>query len=298
MTNLLTETANLLAFVRVVETGSFSAAARQMATTPSAISKSVARVEKVLGVRLFLRSTRALALTSDGQLFFERVAPLLKELQAAGEVVGEQNGLAGRLKISLPSEIARILMNRLLKDFAASHPQLNIVVGVTDRFVDVIREDYDVVFRVGHIAESELIARKLSEMEMVLVAAPSLLERHAEPVTTADLERLPFAKYHVPGRPYEVVFSNGDRIAPRGQIECDSGFALQAAALQGLGVAHLMNVVVEEDIKAGRLVRVLPQIKLPVLPFNALHGFRRSVPPRVRKICDFVASEVNKNSQH
>lgn len=296
MTNLLTETANLLAFVRTAETGSFSAAARQMASTPSAVSKSVARVEKVLGVRLFLRSTRALSLTSDGQLLFERVAPLLKELQTAGEVVGGQKGLSGRLKISLPSEVARILMDRLLADFVASHPQLSVIVGVTDRFVDVIREDYDVVFRVGHNAESELIARKLSEMEMVLVAAPSLLEQHGEPSSLVDLEKLPFAKYHFPGRPYELIFSSGDRISPGGQIECDSGFALQTAALQGLGVAHLMGVVVAEDIKAGRLVRVLPEMKLPVLPFNALHGFRRSVPTRVRKICDFVASEVNKNS--
>ncbi|WJR66378.1 LysR family transcriptional regulator [Neorhizobium sp. CSC1952] len=297
MTNLLTETANLIAFVRTVETGSFSAAARHMATTPSAISKSVARIERVLGVRLFLRSTRALVLTSDGQLFFDRVAPLLRELQAAGDIVGGQTGLSGRLKISLPSEVARVVMDALLKDFAASHPDLSIVVGVTDRFVDVIREDYDVVFRVGRVAESELIARKLSEMEMVLVAAPSLLERYGNPVNIEDLARLPFAKYYVPGRPFEVLFSNGSRIAPGGPIECDSGFGLQAAALHGIGVAHLMKFVVADDIEAGRLVQLLPELELPSLPLNALHGFRRSVPLRVRAMCDFIANEINNISR-
>src|SRR5690606_23618726 len=136
-----------------------------------------------------------------------------------------------------------------------SHPDLSIVVGVTDRFVDVIREDYDVVFRVGRVAESELIARKLSKMEMVLVAAPSLLERYGNPVNIEDLAKLPFAKYYVPGRPFEVLFSNGSRIAPGGPIECDSGFGLQAAALHGIGVAHLMKFVVANDIEAGRLVQ-------------------------------------------
>ncbi len=293
MTNLLTETANLIAFVRTVETGSFSATARLMGTTPSAISKSVARIENVLGVRLFLRSTRALALTSDGQVFFDRVAPLLRELQTASEVVGAKKGLSGRLKISLPSELARIIMDALLKDFAASHPSLSIVVGVTDRFVDIIREDYDVVFRVGHVADSELIARKLSDVEMVLVAAPSLLERCGSPKNIEEIAKLPFAKYYIPGRPFEVLFANGSRITPGGSIECDSGFGLQAAALHGRGVAHLMKFVVAEDIKSGGLVQLLPELPLPSLPLNALHGFSRSVPLRVRALCDFIAAEVN-----
>ncbi|WP_029621292.1 LysR family transcriptional regulator [Pseudorhizobium marinum] len=293
MTSLLSETSNLIAFVRTVETGSFSAAARHMGTTPSAISKSVARVEKVLGTRLFLRSTRALTLTSDGQLFFDRVAPLLRELQTASDVVGKERGLTGRLKISLPSEIARVLMDALLRDFAESHPDLSMVVGVTDRFVDVIREDYDVVFRVGQTTESELIARKLCDLEMVLVAAPALLERHGSPTNIDDLAKLPFAKYYVPGSRYEIAFADGSRISPEGSIECDSGLGLQAAALHGRGVAYLMKFVVAEDIEAGRLIRILPGAELPSLPLNALHGFSRSVPQRVRAICDFVAKEIS-----
>lgn len=296
MTNLLAETANLIAFVRTVETGSFSATARLMGTTPSAISKSVARIESVLGVRLFLRSTRALALTSDGQLLFDRVAPLLRELQTASEVVGAEKGLSGRLKISLPSELARIIMDALLKDFAASHPDLSMVIGVTDRFVDVIREDYDVVFRVGHVADSELIAKKLSDIEMVLVAAPSFVERYGNPENIEDLAKMPFAKYYIPGRRFEVLFANGSRISPGGSIECDFGFGLQAAALHGHGVAHLMKFVVAEDMKAGGLVQLLPKLPLPSLPLNALHGFGRSVPLRVRALCDFIAAEVNKLS--
>jgi DNA-binding transcriptional LysR family regulator len=294
MTNLLNETPNLIAFVKTVECGSFSAAARQISTTPSAVSKGVARLEKALGIRLFLRSTRALSLTPDGQLFFDRISPLLRELQAAGDMVGATRELSGRLKISLPTEIARLVMDALLTDFSANHPNLRLVVGVTDRFVDVIREDYDVVFRAGRVAESDLIARKLMEMEMVLVASPAFLDRFGYPETVEELAKLPFAKHYVPGRTFEVEFANGDRIAPDGLIECDSGSGLQAAALHGLGIAYLMKTVVRRDIDAGRLVQLLPKLRLPLLPLSALHGFNRSVPQRVRAVSDFVASELHK----
>lgn len=139
MPNLLNETSGLMAFVRTAEAGSFSAAARTLDTTPSAVSKSVARLEKKIGSRLFLRSTRALTLTQDGQIFFERIAPLLRDLDSSDEAIGAGSPLAGRLRVSMPSELAPLLLPRLFTGFAADNPNLHLDIGLTDRFVDLIQ---------------------------------------------------------------------------------------------------------------------------------------------------------------
>ena len=130
--NLLNETSGLMAFVRTVEAGSFSAAARDLATTPSAVSKSVARLEKKIGTRLFLRSTRALTLTQDGQVFFDRVAPLLRDLDSSDEAIRSDASPSGRLRISMPSELAPLLLPRLFSSFAADHPNLHLDIGTID----------------------------------------------------------------------------------------------------------------------------------------------------------------------
>lgn len=292
MSNLLSEAASLVAFVKAAEVGSFSAAARQMDTTPSAVSKSVARIERVLGVRLFLRSTRALTLTADGQRLLERVGPLLRDLQNAGDDLGPEKSLAGRLKISMPSEIARLMMDTIFERLAVSHPDLHLIVGTTDRFVDVIREDYDVAFRVGHIADTELTARKLGELETVLVASPALIERSGLPITIDELAHLPFARYFMPGRPFEITFKDGTRISPKGRIECDSAYALRTAAIHGLGVAHVMRYAVSDDIEAGRLIQLLDPRLLPSAPLTALHAFGSTSPLRIKLVCDLVAQEL------
>ncbi len=184
MPHLLSEAPGLAAFVRAVEAGSFSAAARDLGTTPSAVSKSVARLERHLGAKLFRRSTRVLALTPEGQAFFDRMAPLLQEIEQSADVVQPSADLRGRLRVSLPSEIARLLMDAILTRFLAQHPSLDLEIGITDRPVDLIREDYDVVFRVGHVPASDLMVRTLAQLEMVLVASPAFLDRWGRPAAS------------------------------------------------------------------------------------------------------------------
>jgi DNA-binding transcriptional LysR family regulator len=292
MPNLLNESPGLIAFVRTVEAGSFSAAARSLNTTPSAVSKSVGRLEKHIRARLFMRSTRALTLTPDGQAFFNRVAPLLKELDTSDDVIDAAAGVAGRLRISMPSELAGLLMEPLLSKFTKAHPQVHLDLGITDRPVDLIREDYDVVFRVGQTLQGDLMMRRLAELDMVLVASPAFVEACGNPATIDDLRDLPFARYTLGGRPQPVRFSNGVTISPRGSMDSDSGYGLHAAALQGMGIAHLLRCVVETDLRSGRLVRILPDEPLPALPFCALHAFARMVPVRVKLLCDFIAHEA------
>jgi DNA-binding transcriptional LysR family regulator len=292
MPNLLNETSGLIAFVRTVEAGSFSAAARNLDTTPSAVSKSVARLEKKIGARLFLRSTRALTLTQDGRIFFERVAPLLRDLESSDEGIGSDAALSGRLRVSMPAELAPLLLPRLFTGFAADNPNLHLDIGLTDRFVDLIREDFDVVLRAGNPTQGDLIVRHLADLPMVIVASPAFLETCGNPLPVKSFAAMPFARYVLGGLVQPVRLADGSSFVPVGRVDCDSGAALIQAALAGLGAAYLLRCLVAKELQAGTLVAPAPEIALPSLPFNALHAFGRTVPLRVKLFCDFIAREA------
>ncbi|MGK7652225.1 LysR family transcriptional regulator [Roseovarius sp. B08] len=292
MPNLLNETSGMLAFVRTVESGSFSAAARNTNTTPSAISRSVARLEKLLGTRLFLRSTRALTLTQDGQQVFEHISPLLRELDSTADVIGSSNNLSGRLRVTMPGELAPLLLPGIFSRFAVKYPALHLQIGLTDRFVNLVSEDYDVAFRVGYPTEGDLIVRKLAEMPMVLAASPDLIKALGQPASLEDLERFPFVRFLVDRKVSPVRFCDGTTFTPSGRIDCDSGTGLLQAVHSGLGAVYLLRCLVAEDLEEGRLVELLPEIALPKLPLNALHAFGKTVPMRVKVLCEFVASEA------
>ncbi|MES5100074.1 LysR family transcriptional regulator [Agrobacterium sp. BA1120] len=283
MRNLLEETPGLLAFVRAAESGSFTSAAKLLGT---AASRSISRLEKQIGARLFLRSTRALTLTPNGHLFLERVAPLLKELSNAGDVLSR--GLSGRLKISIPNELAAMLIDAIMEKIAKPNPALRLEIGISDRFVDVIREDYDVVFRVGRLPSSELSARKIADMEMVIVASSELLASLGNPRTVDDLSSFPFARYAQGGKGFQITFEDGSIAAPPSVIDCDSGFGLHRAALHGIGAAYLMRCIVSDDIERGRLVALNVGADLPILPLSAVHAFGLHPPHKVVSLCDLI----------
>lgn len=300
MPNLLGETSGLMAFVRTVEAGSFSAAARDLDTTPSAVSKSVSRLEKKIGTRLFLRTTRALTLTQDGQAFFERVGPLLRELDSSDEAITSRSAPSGRLRVSMPVEFAPMLLPGLFTRFAATYPDLHLDVGLTDRFVNLVREDYDVVLRAGEPTQGDLMVRPLADLPMVVVASEPFMKtwgsqrlaQGAAQVPAQDLARLPFARYVSNGVIAPVRLADGTSFVPSGRVDCDSGLAMIQAAVAGLGAAYLLRCLVAAELKTGALVDLAPHLSLPRLPFNALHAFGRTAPLRVRLFCDFVASEA------
>lgn len=292
MSTLLNQSAGLVAFVRAVEAGSFSAAARNAGTTPSAISKAIRRLEAELGAQLFRRSTRTLSLTPDGQAFFNRIAPLLRDIQDSADAVRPTGGARGRLQVSMPGELGRLLMEPITTRFLAAHPQLELDLALADRHVDVIGEGYDVVFRVGSTLESGLKMRTLASLDMVLVASPAFLHRAGEPHSVRELRELPFVRYLFAGRTLPLTFKDGSTIAPRGRIGLDTGFGLHAAALSGMGIAHLMKCTVQADLDRGNLVQLLRDHPLPPLPLLALHAFGKLTPARVRLFSDFIEQEI------
>ncbi len=291
MPSLLNEMSGMMAFVRSVEVGSFSAAARDLTTTPSAVSKSVARLEEKLNTRLFLRSTRALRLTQDGQAFFDRVAPLLKQLDSGDDAFSEQSSPSGRLRVSMPRDMAPLLLPGLFSQFATAYPDLHLDIGLTDRYVDLIREDYDVVLRVGRPKERDLIVRRMAVLPTVLVASQAYLDRWGMPHSVEELMSMPFARYSMNGQLSPLVLG-GVSFTPTGRVSCDSGAALIHAARQGLGVALLLRCLVAAELRTGELVRLAPELSLPDGEFSALHAFGRFAPSRVRLFLDYIAKEA------
>lgn len=292
MSSLLNQSASLIAFVRAVEAGSFSAAARNAGTTPSAISKSVARLEAELNAKLFRRSTRMLSLTPEGQAFFERVAPLLQAIDDSADALRHTGGARGHLRVSMPSEIGRLLMPRIHSVFLADHPQVELDLTLVDHRVEVIREGYDVIFRVGSLADSDLKSRTLAHLDMALVASPAFLAQWGNPTSIDELRALPFVRYQLNGRTLPIVFANGETLVPRGRIGLDSGFGIRAAALEGMGMAYLMQCTVQRDLDRGDLVRVLPEEKLPTRAIHSLHAFGTLTPIRIKLFADFVQREL------
>jgi DNA-binding transcriptional LysR family regulator len=291
MIDPLDNAAGLAAFVNTVEAGSFSAAARLAGATPSSVSKSVARLERRLGVLLFARSTRTLNLSPEGAAYFERISPLLTALGEAQDAVQTAGAAEGRLRVTLPTEIGRLLMDPLTRIFLPRHPGIRLELDTTDRHVDLIREGYDLALRAGQVDDTELLTRALGETPLVLVASPDHLDRHGRPADLPALKAARHVRYRLGGRPFPIRFADGAIVQPEGVLDCDSGFALRAAAVNGVGIAQLMRWTVEEDLRAGRLEIVMPHAPLPVVPLRMLHAFRRFQPLRARLFSDFVADQ-------
>lgn len=292
MTDLLDNAAGLTAFINTVETGSFSAAARLAGTTPSSVSKSVARLERRLGVVLFTRSTRTLNLTLEGAAYFERVMPLLRALGEAQDVVQTAAVAHGRLRVSLPTDLGRQLMDPLTRIFLKRHPQIHLELHMADRHVDLIREGYDLALRAGAVDDSALTIRALGRAPLVLVASPDHLDQHGRPETLEALADARHIRYRLDGRPFPITFASGATLSPEGVLDCDSGFALRAAAINGVGIAQLLRWTVDEDLRAGRLEIVMPDAPLPTVPLQILHAFGRLQPLRARLFADFVAEQA------
>ncbi len=283
----------LSAFVRAVEAGSFTGGAKLLGTTPSAISKSIARLEQRVGARLFHRSTRSFSLTAEGQDYFDRISPLMRALEEASDSLRSGQEPAGRLRLSMPADLGRFLMQAITTQFLPHHPHVKLDVSLTDRHVDLIREGFDLTIRVGRVADTGLMSRSLGELPLVLVASPAYLSARGEPRSTDDLRHHAHVRYMLAGRPFPITFADGTSLTPEGALDADSGDALRIAAVNGLGIAQILRTNVHEELSAGLLSVVLPEIPMPSVPVQALHAFGRIMPSRARVFLDFVAARIH-----
>jgi DNA-binding transcriptional LysR family regulator len=292
MTTIMEKTSGLAAFVRTLDAGSFAEAGRLLGATPSAVSKSVARLERRLGVRLIQRSTRTLSATAEGAAYYERVAPLLRAIDDAEAVVQHADTARGVLRVTVPVLFGRPLIAAWSEWFVVRHPAIRLELSVTDRQVDLIREGYDVAVRMGRLEDTGLVGRSLGTARFMLAASPGYLQRRGLPRSLAELRRHACLRFVSAGRPSPWGFADGTDFAPEGPFDTDDGLTLRHAALAGAGIAQLPHFAIADDLAAGRLAEVLPDRPMIGIPIHALHAFGRQLPLRARLFIDFLVERM------
>ncbi|MGD1880431.1 MAG: LysR family transcriptional regulator [Kiloniellaceae bacterium] len=281
-------------FVQVVELGGFSHAARQLGLSQSAVSKLISRLEARLGARLFNRSTRRLDLTAEGCAFYERATAILSDIEEAERQAGRGEQPVGRIRLNTSASYATHILEPMLPAFLVQYPEIMLDIVLTDTVIDLLAERTDVVVRAGPLKDSSLIARKLGETPMLIVAAPDYLQRAGEPAGVADLDRHKRIGF---GYPREIegwrFIVNGAPIHanPAISVQASDGEAIRRLALKGLGLARLASFTVRDDIAAGRLKAVLEDCYADDREaFHAVYtGQGGPLPARVRALLNFMA---------
>jgi DNA-binding transcriptional LysR family regulator len=282
------------AFARVVSAGSFAEAARQLGRTRSAISKAVMELEHMLGVRLLDRTTRKVRPTEAGLAYYERSAAVLADIEETEiQIAGLHDAPRGLLRINGPMSFGTAYLAGAVADFLSAYPDLKIELLLNDRFIDPLEEGVDVTVRIGELADSSLIARRIAATRRVLVAAPSYLTQHGTPTVPDDLARHRCLVYgQVAARQRWHLQHNGETITvPVTSALCaNNGEVLREAACKGLGIALLPTVIAGDAIKAGHLATVLEAFSPPALPIHALYAPNRYLAAKTRLFIDFLAT--------
>lgn len=282
-------------FVLAGEQGSFTAAAAMAGVTPAAVSRSISRLEERLGVRLFVRTTRQIRLTDGGRAYFEQCRQALSQLvEAEREVTGTQATPAGKLRISVPTPYAHFRLLERVAQFRLLHPAVQVEVHISNRNIDFAEEGYDLAVRGRAPQDSTLIARKLEDAALVLVASPAYLKRRGTPQSLEDLAGHDCIQFVLPstGRlvPWQFMREGEEvELAGRDDVVCADDFlGMETLALHGGGIAQVYRFTVERELSRGELVELLPQHGGSTRPFYLIYPHARHLSLRVRSFVDFL----------
>jgi DNA-binding transcriptional LysR family regulator len=284
-------------FVRVVELGGFSAAARALRMTPSAISKLVGRMETRLGVRLVNRSTRKLQFTPEGLLFYDRSVRLLADMDEVERSIAKTEVPSGKIRVSANVPVGRQLLLPIVPAFLEAYPKLSLELSLTDQVIDLLEQRTDVALRSGPLKSSQLVARKLGGARMMIVGSPGYFARYGIPKTPGELaqhNRLGFS-YTRMTKGWPLIDDGVKKSVPlSGNVQVGDGDTLRMLAVSGVGLARLASFMIKDDIAANRLVPILE--KFNPGDIDELHavylGQGGLLPIRIRLFLDFLVQQI------
>lgn len=280
-------------FIRIVESGSLSAAARQLDTTQATVSRRLQSLETLLGVRLLLRTTHAMKLTDDGERCYHHARRVLDSWLALEDEVGQaEDEPVGILRVRAPHAFGQEQLLPPLMQFLTRYPQLSIEWKLNDRSVDFLSDDIDCAIRVGAEVDPATVSVLLAEVPRSVVVSPALLAQFATPVHPDDLSALPWVALSTFYHQHIELFNGGviepTRVAISPRLSTDSLYVARNTALMGLGVAAVSSWTVEEDIRQGRLVHLLPDWQPAPLPVHLVYPWSRYYPARLRRFLEMM----------
>lgn len=285
----------LLSFAETAKHRSFARAAHGLGCAPSTLAKSVSRLERAFGVKLFHRTTRQVTLTPDGEKLYarcQRVLAEVEDLQAAA--AGSRDRVGGALRIDMPTSFGRRFVVPVLARLAQRHPALEFDLRLSDTQIDIVKEGVDLTIRIGELHDSGLVARRFFAQTLKLCASPAHIERHGRPRTLADLASHPAVAFRMPGtgrdRPWQFA-RNGTLITQpvHGRVRVGDGEAMVAAAVGGMGVIQVPDYIAQDALDRGKLVELLPTLRPPAMPISVVYPSQRLLPPRVRVVIDALS---------
>ena len=296
---------DILTFMAVVDAGTFVGGSQAMGLTRSAAGKAVARLEERLGARLLNRTTRSLSLTDEGRVFYERGLKVLEAVDDAEAGLTARAGTPrGLLRLTVPDAFGRVVLLPLIERYLASWPEVQAEVNFTDRRVDIVEEGFDLAVRIGGSVptgnsdpDSRLVSRVIARHRALLCASPGYVSERGEPRGVDELAEHDCLVFSSRTRQQHWTYRDGRgawvRARTRSRLRLDSGEALVAAAVGGLGIAYLPDFLVDEYLASGRLSRVLPDLELVDVNVVAIYPTRRFLEPRVRHFIDMMADQVS-----
>lgn len=288
-------------FISVAELSSFSRTADRMGLPKASVSGAIQQLENHFGTQLLHRTTRKVTLTQDGQRCYVRCQDLLAEIEELEGMFRTSNApLSGRLRVDMPSGLAKIVVQQGLATFLSAHPDLELELSSSDRRVDLIQEGFDCVVRVGTLQDSGLIARALGQLQMVNCASPAYLEKYGCPQTPADLQRHHLIHYQsaqgAPRDKFTYVMPQGDiqSVDMQGALTVNSTESYSAACIAGLGIIQVPIIGVREALQTGGLVSILAHLPAPAMPVSLLYPHRRNLAMRVQVFMDWMSDVIRK----
>lgn len=292
-----TEFDQIMAFLAVVEQGGFTAAGQALGRDGSILSRRVTALEKRVGLRLMERTTRRLVLTEAGEMFCQRMQGAVSALRdIEQDIAATARGVRGTLRIALPATFGRMWVAPVLPEFLAAYPDLIVETAFEDRYVDLVAESFDVAVRIGSLADSRLVARRLAASQRLLCASPAYLERHGAPSTPGDLAQHACLQFSRLSSPALWRLRDGDKpteIRITGPMLTDDAASLLQAAVSGTGIAMVSDWLAGPELSTGRLAPVLPDY--PVENTEAIyvvHPSARLTPAKTRAFIDWLVAKL------
>jgi len=289
--------------VAVFETGSFTAASARMGLSKALVSKYVAEVEASLGVRLFNRSTRRLAITEAGRAYYQQALPLLDELASlADNMTGDQRSAKGLLRVSVPVAFGEMSLTPLVPKFLAQNPGLSLDLQLTDHMVDMLEEGIDVVIRIGSVDDSNLVVRKLNTFPLILCASPSYLKQHGTPQSAQGLLEhncIVDSNFRVGKQwPMRAVDGKTEMVNIHSNVAVNSPRAVKELAISGAGIGMIPKFIALDALDQGLLTEILPDQTVLEFGMYALYPHRRYLAKKVRCFIDFLVENFAAEQAH